>query len=393
METRSQLSCSTFPTPGTPVLWITLFALVALVTLLTWLPAAGAHAQEEPPRLDITTEVTLETDAPRPVSELYDELAAQAGLHLALDPELPPRELEIDLHAVPAPAALDRLTRSAGHFWVPLGPDSVFVTYDTPKNRRQHENLVIQAFQLENLNVRDALTVLRSLLGVKRIATVEPLNAIVVRDTAAKAAATARLLETIDGSAGALEVRVEVVTLDAGALGEHEDRPPRLATGEWRQLRAAGRPLASPWLGVGPGDDASFAMNLRPDGEFQGETGKGAAQVPGDLFHRLEVDLASRLHPKSGEVSLEVLVEWIQGHGEGADSQDRLAQRLRSTLRLEPGETYLLSAWEPVPALEGHTLVVALTPHLTTQPGLSTADLAPFWVGTEDQLRLPSAED
>ena len=76
--------------------------------------------------------------------------------------------------------------RAAGHFYKVLDEHSIIIAADTPQNRRNYEDLVIQTFFLSNAEVKDVMTMLRSLIGAKNVATNEQLNAIIMRDTADK---------------------------------------------------------------------------------------------------------------------------------------------------------------------------------------------------------------
>ena len=92
--------------------------------------------------------------------------------------------------------------RAAGHFYKVMDEHSIIIAADTPQNRRTYEDLVIQTFFLSNAEVKDMLTILRSLIDARKIATNEQLNAIILRDTADKVKVAERIIEANDKSQG-----------------------------------------------------------------------------------------------------------------------------------------------------------------------------------------------
>ena len=92
--------------------------------------------------------------------------------------------------------------RAANHFYKVIDEQTIIIAADTPQNRRIYEDLVIQTFFLSNAEVKDMMTILRSLVDAKKIATNEQLNAIILRDTADKVKVAERIIEANDKAQG-----------------------------------------------------------------------------------------------------------------------------------------------------------------------------------------------
>src|SRR4029079_3198056 len=77
---------------------------------------------------------------------------------------------------------------------------------------------VIQTFFLSNSEVKDMMTILRSLVDAKKIATNEQLNAIILRDTADKVKVAERIIQANDKSKAEVVVDVELLQINTGRL-------------------------------------------------------------------------------------------------------------------------------------------------------------------------------
>jgi len=173
-------------------------AAVCALALIAGTPAALAQSASEAP-------IELKFTEPTPVLDIYRALARVSSFDLVLDPDLKNRSIVFELPEMPPRQALDALTRAVGHFYYPMDENTYLVAMDTPVHRRHYEPLVIQIFVLDHIAVQDAMTVLRSLLEVKKIATVPLHNALLVRDTEQKVRSISELLRRLDRPDGKLD--------------------------------------------------------------------------------------------------------------------------------------------------------------------------------------------
>ena len=149
-----------------------------------------------------TQPISLEFPEPVSILDIYRALGKAFGINILFDPNLKDQKIAIELKEVTAKEALEILMRAAGHFYKVVDEHTVLIAADTPQNRRTYEDLVIQTFFLSNAEVKDMMTILRSLVDAKKIATNEQLNAIILRDTADRVKVAERIIETNDKSQG-----------------------------------------------------------------------------------------------------------------------------------------------------------------------------------------------
>ncbi|HEX9944008.1 MAG TPA: secretin N-terminal domain-containing protein [Thermoanaerobaculia bacterium] len=176
----------------------------------------------QPPVLNPRSNQPISLEFPQPVSifSIYRALGQAFGINVLFDPNLRDQEIAIDLKDVTAQAALETLMRAAGHFYKVMDEHSIIIAQDTPQNRRTYEDLVIQTFFLSNAEVKDMLTILRSLIDARKIATNEQLNAIILRDTADKVKVAERIIESNDKSKAEVVIDVELLQINTARLRE-----------------------------------------------------------------------------------------------------------------------------------------------------------------------------
>jgi general secretion pathway protein D len=174
----------------------------------------------QPPQLNPRSDKPISMDFPEPVSifQIYKALGDAFGINILFDPNLKDQEISIQLQEVTAQSALETLMRAANHFYKVLDEHSIIIAQDTPQNRRTYEDLVIQTFFLSNSEVKEMMTILRSLVDAKKIATNEQLNAIILRDTVDKVKVAERIIEANDKSKAEVVIDVELLQINSGQL-------------------------------------------------------------------------------------------------------------------------------------------------------------------------------
>ena len=316
--------------------------------------------------------------------DIYNALGKAFGINILFDPNLRDQEISISLDDVVAQDALEILMRTAGHFYKVLDEHSILIAADTPQNRRNYEDLVIQTFFLSNAEVKDVLTMLRALVGSKNIAANDQLNAIVLRDTADRVKVAERIIQTNDKARGEVVVDVELLEFNTGALRElglalsdyfvvqaPDPNPARLDQLEffnqsnWLmtlpsfiynfvKTSSEAQILAKPQLRISDGESASLVIGDRvpiPVTTFNTANTVGGNIVPVTSFQYQDVGIQIEIEPRihhNREITLELTVEvsQITGAVEGSQgtSQPIIGTRtIESTIRLKDGETNFLA--------------------------------------------------
>ncbi|MGE0641610.1 MAG: cohesin domain-containing protein [Thermoanaerobaculia bacterium] len=343
----------------------------------------------QPPVLNPRSKEPISLDFPKPVSifDIYRALGKAFGINVLFDPALKEQDLAIELRDVTAQTALETLMRSAGHFYKVIDEHSIIIAADNPQNRKTYEDLVIQTFFLSNAEVKDVLTLLRSLIGAKNIATNEALNAVTIRDTADKVKVAQRMIEGIDKSRSEVIVDVELIEVDTKKLREigislsdysitqsldlGQDAPVRLSDlkylnqNSWVlsipsiiydfvKTNSDSQLLAKPQVRISEGEKARVVIGDRvpiPVTSFSSQQTVGGNIIPITSFQYqdvgIKIDIEPRVHHNK-EITLKLTVEvsQISGYQDGGGGQQQPiigTRTIESTIRLKDGETNFLA--------------------------------------------------
>ncbi len=347
-------------------------------------------ARPQPPELNPRSKEPISLNFPQPVSlfEIYQALGKAFGINILFDPNLKDQEVAIELVEVDAQSALETLMRAANHFYKVLDEHTIIIAADTPQNRRTYEDLVIQTFFLSNSEVKDMVTILRSLVDAKKIAPNEQLNAIILRDTADKVKVAERIIEANDKSKAEVVVDVELLQINTSKLRDlgvslsnyrvtqsldlgGEDVPLRISDLEFLnqsnwvlaipnfiysfiKQNGDAQLLAKPQLRITDGEKASLTIGDRvpiPLTTFNTSNTAGGNIVPITSFQYqdvgIKIDIEPRVH-HNREVTLKLKVE-VSNLGEfvegsGGQRQPIIGTRtVDSVIRLQDGETNFLA--------------------------------------------------
>ena len=368
--------------------------LEIIVVLCSMCLASSVIAQGNPQRV---------SKAPSARS-LYEELAAEHDRRMVFDPLLRDRTVQIDLSGLDFESALHVLNQTTGFFASELSDGTLMVADDTPQKRRQYSTQVVQAIPLENVEVRDVMTALRSIFGLKHVAANQELHQLVVRDEAAVVAQAAALVARIDQPQGEVDIALEVLQLSSDEVeqlvrelaSDQDDGalPSRLTASQAALLRQRAVRLPGPSLSVIDGETA--ALRVLRQGQAADPTGQ---PITFELGLRLEVRL--RTHPQAAEASLAfeaIFTDLVSDSTPGIEPLGPVfsERRLSGQERLASGDSLLLHGLAQKGAagpgmselLAGKTLerdevLLLLTPRIVRQPEYTDEDLRAVCVGTE----------
>jgi general secretion pathway protein D len=364
----------------------------------------SSGSRPQPPVLNPRSNQPISLEFPQPVSnfQIYRALGQAFGINILFDPNLKEQEIAIELKDVTAQAALETLMRTSGHFYKVMDEHTIIVAQDTPQNRRIYEDLVIQTFFLSNAEVKDMMTVLRSLVDARKIATNDQLNAIILRDTADRVKVAEKIIETNDKAKAEVVIDVELLQVNSGrirdlgvslssyAVGQRLDLGGTTNGGtggtggatnqggvrfsdlefinqsnwiltipsflyEFVKSSSEAQLLARPQLRITEGEKANLVIGDRvpiPLTTFNTQNAGGAgAIVPITSFQYQDVGIRIDIEPRvhhNREVTLKLKVEVsnLAGSvaGSGGQEQPIIGTRtIESTIRLQDGETNFLA--------------------------------------------------
>lgn len=359
-----------------------------------------------------------------PIRDVYVAVGKALGLNVLFDPKLRDREIRLQLEDVAADKVLDTLANVWGHFYKVIDERTVMIADDTPQNRRTYEDQVIQTFYLEHAELRDAMTMIRSLIGAKHVAAHETLNALVIRDSAVKVRIAEQILRGHDKPRSIVAVDVALLEVDAGRLGvlgsadDAGSLPLTLDAGAMKRLQGAAgvRTVTRASLSARDGKEADLAVKHRVRLPAR-SAGRAARAVQQAEHHEvgLELSVEPVVHTGHDELTLKVRlqVDYLDDLAPAGDSAEPVPTKreLTSEVRVTAGETVFLSglwsldgcpsatsdrvlallaprACDAEEAVARH-LLVALTPRIVERASITDRDRAPIGIGTEARLADP----
>ncbi len=153
--------------------------------------------------------------------EAYQALGKTAGVNLVFDPTFQEQTISLDLKNVAFEEALEALS-SVGHtFHRVVGEHVLMVVPDSPSKRREYEPQVVKSFFLSNADLKEAIDLLRVVLGARRVAALPGQNALTINDTPEKVAAAERILQVLDKRRAEVVVDVEILEVNRSRLKEY----------------------------------------------------------------------------------------------------------------------------------------------------------------------------
>jgi general secretion pathway protein D len=357
----------------------------------------GARARA--PMLEPTSDhpINLNFPQPKPIKQIYQSLAAAAGINVIFDPQLKDENVSIVLNNISFQNALETLMRQENHFYKVIDEHTFLIAADTPQNRKTYEDLVLRTFYLSNGDITDVSNALRSLLQTTRIYPNKAENSITIRDTADKVAIAERIIEQNDKQLAEVVVDVELLqinttkssdigllltpyatTATAPAPGGNTDLGAALPTGtfSWDQLRQLSihsfgftlptltysliknntdaELLAKPQLRISEGQKAQLVIGDQvpiPTTTFNTGTTVGGNIVPVTSFQYRDVGIKIEVEPRvhhNKEVTLKLTIEVSNLNGsveiQAGQKQPIIGTRtISSNIRLKDGETNFLA--------------------------------------------------
>jgi len=339
-----------------------------------------------PPVLSPRSTEPISLNFPNKVSlrDIYRALGQAFGINIQFDSKLRDKQLAIELEDVTAQEALEFVMRAAGHFYKVLNENTIIVIEDTTQNRRAYEEQVIQTFFLSNAEVKEMLTLLRSLVGTKNIASNDQLNAIVLRDSADAVKVAERIISANDKARGEVVIDVELLQINSNKMRElgvelsqysviqSLDQDPALRVSDLEFLNqqnweitlpgfiytfvktsSEAQLLASPQIRISDGEQANLTIGDRvpiPVTTFNSAQTVGGNIVPITSFQYQDIGIRLELEPRihhNNEITLTIQVEVssVAGSVDGSGGAQPIisTRNIQSTIRLKDGETNFLA--------------------------------------------------
>ena len=344
-----------------------------------------------PPMLDSSTNIPILLNFKEvELTKIFEAIGKASGINFIFDDKVElKRPMTIDIGNVTLEKALDILMLQTKNFYKVLDEYTLLVAPDTRQKRQEYEDQVIRTFFLSNGDTKTVVTLVRSLLQSRQIAENAELNSVTIKDTPAKVAVAARIIEANDKSRGEVLIDLELLQINRNVartigidlsskimtlqFGEGNERVALnnldvlKQTGNWTvgviptvtldflKSDSSTKAIAKPQLRVSEGERAEILIGDRvpiPTTSFNTSQTVGGNIVPITSFTYQNVGITVQIEPRvhhNKEVTLRVSVEAsnVSGSvptGTGGQEQPIISTRqIQTVIRLRDNETNLLA--------------------------------------------------
>ena len=318
-------------------------------------------------------------------SDVFVALGRFAGTNVVFDPAFADSEVSVDFQDISFSDSMIAVASSTRNFVRVTAAGTVTVIPDTPAKRREYEREIVRTFYLSNVDLQEAIDLLRVVIDARRVAPISATNAITIKDTPAKVEAAARVLHSIDKARAEVVIDVELLEVDRTELLDYglqfastdsDGISGQLYVNDgltlsdltnltqssifvakvpglfYRLLKndTNTRTLANPHLRTSDGVAAQARFGERvpvPVTTFAPIATGGVAQQPITSFNYenigVNIDITPRTH-HNDDVSLALQIEISNISGKGFGGLPTFGNRsIDTTIRLHDGETNMLA--------------------------------------------------
>ncbi|HET8745252.1 MAG TPA: secretin and TonB N-terminal domain-containing protein, partial [Ramlibacter sp.] len=333
-------------------------------------------------RTKFTRPVTLEfRDAQ--IRLILDALSRTTGINFIVDKDVKSdTKATIFVRQVAVEDALDLLLAQNQLEKKVINDNTVLVYPNTPAKQREYQDWVIRTFYITNMEVKQAQTLIKTMLKTKDLFIDEKLNSLTMRDSPDAVRLAEKLLAAQDQAEGEVVLEVELLDvsreriLDLGLewptsfsvlntegklatlLSDLHNRIPRNQIGLDRTFVATARQrnndvntLASPRIRVRNKDKAKIHIGDRIPIVNATSVPSTQGPVTTETVQYLDTGIKLEVEPtiyQSDEVAIKVVLEVSDSQNAGTTNNGTTLVRVKTsnastTLRLKNGETQILA--------------------------------------------------
>ena len=147
------------------------------------------------------------------IKEVFNILSQLSGINFVFDEGMKDQNITVFLENATFQQALEILTGMNKLGKKVLNESTIIVFPKTPEKNKQYEELMVQTFQLNKLDAKKAVNLVRTMLPAKKIYVNEDMNALVIRDTPEAIEVVRKILEANDIPDAELVLDVEVMEI------------------------------------------------------------------------------------------------------------------------------------------------------------------------------------
>lgn len=153
--------------------------------------------------------------------QIFKALQKSSGVNFIFDEAFKSKRIALNLEDVNFMDALEKIMVQTNLFYKVIDPNTILIIPDTPTKRKQYEELVMKTLFLSNGDPENILKIVRSLTGMKIIATDKDLNTITFKGTPEEVKLAERIVHIHDKPKGELLIDIEVIEVNRTRVREY----------------------------------------------------------------------------------------------------------------------------------------------------------------------------
>ena len=164
------------------------------------------------------------------VQNAYEQIAAAFGLKVTFDPDLPTRNVKLNLDDADFNDAMTVLTIQTGTFWTAVGSKLIFVAADTTEKRKAFDTVIEQTFVLPDsttaADMSEVVKAVRDLTGIQRVQQSQNAHSVTIRDTVPRVRLAGAIIKDLEQSRGEVLLDFDFLEVDRNKARELGITPP-----------------------------------------------------------------------------------------------------------------------------------------------------------------------
>jgi Flp pilus assembly secretin CpaC len=178
--------------------------------------------------------VTRSFDFRSDVRSAYEQVASAFGIKAAFDPDLPARNVRLQLQNADFETTMKVMTTETGTFWRAVNPRLIFVAPDTSEKRREFEPQIEQTFVLPDSatsqDMTEVVRVLREMTGATKIEQNQAAHTLSIRDSVPHVQLAGEIIKDLERSRGEVLLEIDLLELDRNLARQYGITPPASLT-------------------------------------------------------------------------------------------------------------------------------------------------------------------
>ncbi len=208
------------------------------------------------------------------LQKILETLGRLAGVNVLFDEGFRDKKTDVGMTGLTFPEALDRITMVNRLFYKVLDQNTLIIVPESRQKRLAYDELVMRTFYLQNAEIKETVTLIKTLAKVTTVMDNASLGAITIVGTVEQVAMAERIIDANDKARG--EVLVEVQILEVN----------RVAAKQWG-LDLSNYTASATLSPTGStGEVANGLLSLRPQFLSSLNQGDWIVSLPSTLFTR-----------------------------------------------------------------------------------------------------------